>query len=54
MATEAHIETLVEKHSHLQHVIDEEIHRPLPDIVRISQLKREKMRLKEEIVRLKQ
>ncbi|MBP7066485.1 YdcH family protein [Ferrovibrio sp.] len=54
MATEAHIESLVEKHAHLQAVIDDETHRPLPDPVRITRLKREKLKLKEEISRLKQ
>ncbi len=54
MATEAHIESLVEKHAHIQAVIDDEAHRPLPDPVRITQLKREKLKLKEQITRLKQ
>lgn len=54
MATAAHLESLVEKHSHLQAVIDQEIHRPLPDAARLAKLKREKLRLKEEITRLKQ
>ncbi|WP_428248064.1 YdcH family protein [Ferrovibrio sp.] len=54
MATEAHIENLVEKHAHLQAVIDDETHRPLPDPIRVTQLKREKLKLKEAIERLKQ
>ncbi len=51
-APQTHIDTLVEKHAHLQMVIDDESHRPLPDSTRIAQLKREKLRLKEEINRL--
>lgn len=49
-----HLESLMEKHAHLQSVIDEENHRPMPDTVRVTQLKREKLRLKEEIARLQQ
>ncbi len=51
-APQTHIDTLVEKHSHLQMVIDDESHRPLPDTTRLAQLKREKLRLKEQITRL--
>ncbi len=51
-APQTHIDTLVDKHAHLQMAIDDEAHRPLPDSARIAQLKREKLRLKEEISRL--
>jgi len=51
-APQAHIDTLVEKHAHLQTAIDDETHRPLPDTTRLAQLKREKLRLKEQITRL--
>lgn len=51
-ANPAHIESLVEKHAYLQAVIDEETHRPLPDAARLAKLKRQKLRLKEEISRL--
>jgi hypothetical protein len=50
----AHLDTLIEKHLALQEAIDDEIHRPLPDTVRLSQLKREKLKLKEEISRIDQ
>jgi len=54
MNTPAHLETLIEKHHSLQEAIDDEIHRPMPDSVRLTQLKREKLKLKEEITRFEQ
>lgn len=54
MAISAHIDTLIEKHHALQAAIDDEAHRPMPDQVRVTQLKREKLKLKEEISRYKQ
>jgi hypothetical protein len=51
MNNPAHLDTLVEKHHALQAAIDDESHRPLPDQVRVTQLKREKLKLKEEIAR---
>ncbi|MBS4045323.1 MAG: YdcH family protein [Ferrovibrio sp.] len=51
MNNPAHLDTLVEKHHALQAAIDDESHRPLPDQVRVTQLKREKLKLKEEITR---
>lgn len=50
----AHLDTLVEKHHALEDAIDDEIHRPLPDQVRLTQLKREKLKLKEQISRYTQ
>jgi hypothetical protein len=50
----AHLDTLIEKHHSLQAAIDDEIHRPMPDQGRLSQLKREKLKLKEEITRYTQ
>ncbi|WP_341909742.1 YdcH family protein [Ferrovibrio terrae] len=47
----AHLDTLIEKHHALQAAIDDEIHRPMPDTTRVTQLKREKLKLKEEISR---
>lgn len=47
----AHLDTLIDKHHALQDAIDDEIHRPMPDQVRLTQLKREKLRLKEAIAR---
>lgn len=50
----AHLDTLIEKHHSLQAAIDDETHRPMPDQSRLSQLKREKLKLKEEITRYTQ
>lgn len=46
-----HLETLNARHARLDGMIADEMHRPLPDNARISKLKREKLRLKEEIGR---
>lgn len=51
MNNTAHLDTLIEKHHALQAAIDDEIHRPMPDTTRVTQLKREKLKLKEEISR---
>ena len=53
MTVEAHLTALESKHSDLEHKIDGELHRPSPDQSRLTSLKREKLRLKEEIDRLK-
>lgn len=52
MTIEDRVETLKAKHARLDHEIDEESHRPLPDTVHITELKREKLRIKEEIQRI--
>ena len=52
MTTEDRVETLKVRHAHLDHEIDDEIHRPLPDSMHITELKRQKLRIKEEIARL--
>ena len=43
------IEVLRTRHAALEAEIDEENQRPLPDDIRISELKREKLKLKEQI-----
>jgi hypothetical protein len=48
-----HVESLRSKHEHLEHMIDDEMHRPLPDQGTVSRLKKEKLRVKEEIERLR-
>ena len=53
MALSEHIDSLRAKHLRLDQAIDEEMHRPMPDQARITQLKREKLRLKEEIEKLR-
>ncbi|HXH52804.1 MAG TPA: YdcH family protein [Sphingomicrobium sp.] len=45
----AHVEELASKHAALDALIDEEEHRPLPDIIRLHELKKEKLRLKDEL-----
>ena len=46
------IEALRARHADLDTQIAEEIHRPLPDDIRITELKREKLKLKDEMSRL--
>ena len=52
MALEQHIEKLKADHASLEMVILEELHRPLPDTRLIGDLKRQKLRIKDELVRL--
>ena len=51
MTADAHVASLEQKHAHLEQAIFEEVHRPVPDSVKVTELKREKLRIKEEIVR---
>ncbi len=51
MHAEAHVTSLEQKHAYLEKAISEEIHRPVPDSVKLAKLKREKLRIKEEIGR---
>ena len=52
MTIQSHLESLSEQHTHLEHEIEEETHRPQPDSLKLTALKREKLRVKEEIQRL--
>lgn len=45
----AHLESLTARHERLDGEITAEMNRPVPDNVLISRLKREKLKLKEEI-----
>jgi hypothetical protein len=47
-----YVESLRSKHAHLEQEIDDELHRPLPDQSVLTRLKREKLRIKDEIARL--
>lgn len=49
MHVEGHLGRLQEKHAGLEKAIEEENHRPVPDSVRLTELKRQKLKLKEEI-----
>ena len=53
MALEAHIVELSEKHRVLDRKIEEELARPTADPIKIAELKRQKLRLKDEMERLK-
>ena len=52
MTMEDRAESLKAKHARLEAQIDEEAHRPLPDTILLTQLKREKLKIKEEIERI--
>lgn len=45
-----HTEALMTKHANLHARIDAEEHRRVPDMDRLAQMKREKLRLKDELV----
>jgi hypothetical protein len=49
MSVQDRVEALREKHAMLERAIDEESHRPLPNQDAISDLKRQKLRIKDEI-----
>jgi hypothetical protein len=52
MSTVDHIEALKAKHASLEHAIDQESTRPHPDDDAICSLKKRKLMIKDEIVRL--
>ena len=52
MTTTEQIETLKAKHAKLEAEIQDENKRPNPDFIHISELKREKLRVKDEIARM--
>lgn len=53
MAIEARIHELDMRHHALEREIDEEVSRPAADAVRLTELKRRKLRLKEEMETLR-
>lgn len=53
MALDAHLVELTDKHHALEQEIEAEMARPLADTLKISELKKEKLRIKDEIARLK-
>jgi hypothetical protein len=53
MSLFAHIEELTEKHQAIHRQIELEMSRPLVDSLKVSELKRRKLRLKEKIEKLK-
>ncbi len=52
MSMQEYVEGLRHKHAHLEEEIDDELHRPRPDQVTLTRLKREKLKIKDEIARL--
>lgn len=52
MSFGSHLDQLSNKHAVLEQAIHEEINRPHPDDARVIQLKKEKLRIKDEMVRL--
>ena len=49
MAVSAHLEKLHSKHTNLEEKIQAELRSPLPDNIRVSQLKRRKLQIKDTI-----
>lgn len=54
MALDAHLVELTDKHHALDEKIETELARPFADTLKIAELKKQKLRLKDEIVRLSQ
>jgi hypothetical protein len=52
MSVEERIEALRAKHARLESEIDDEVHRPHPDDLHLIQLKREKLKIKDEIAKI--
>ncbi|MGE3623933.1 MAG: YdcH family protein [Bdellovibrionales bacterium] len=52
MALMQRIESLKKRHADVDHLLHEEEIRPAPDIVRLHELKRIKLNLKDEVTRL--
>jgi hypothetical protein len=54
MTVASHLQELRKKHEHLSEIVEREQRAPGSDGVMIADLKKQKLRLKEEIVRLSQ
>ena len=52
MSLDERIEALRAKHQALETALDEEFNRPLPDDIQIASLKKQKLRIKDEIASL--
>jgi len=52
MSLEMHVATLNQKHAAIEDVIAREELRPQPDAIKLQDLKKQKLRLKEEMTRL--
>jgi uncharacterized protein len=51
MSVETHVQSLDQKHHFLDQLIAEEEQRPHPDTLKLSELKKEKLRIKDELHR---
>lgn len=49
MSLAQRIETLRKRHAQLEHLLQVEEHRPMPDLVKVHQFKREKLALKDQM-----
>lgn len=54
MTVASHLQELRRKHEHLSDMVDREQRSPATDAIRIAELKKQKLKLKEEITRLTQ
>ena len=52
MSSQDRNEELRAQHRSLEHTLDDEIHRPLPNLDIVTDLKRQKLRIKDEIALL--
>jgi len=52
MALSAHLEQLQSRHGDIEHQIHQELRSPAPDHVKVSQLKRQKLQIKDTIVQM--
>ena len=53
MALQAHIRELDARHQSLERLIDEELNHPAHDELRVTELKRQKLKLKEQLEALR-
>lgn len=53
MSMASHLSALVQKHKTLERQIEDELSRPSANEIRVQELKRQKLKLKDEIARLK-
>ncbi len=52
MTKDEHAASLRARHAELEEALDIETHRPLPDQVAIKDIKKQKLRIKDELVRI--
>jgi hypothetical protein len=52
MEADSRLSALASKHAELEHEIEIETHRPQPDSLHLTELKKQKLRIKEEMTRL--